>query len=200
MAIDRFAAVRRAAMTQPPSNYADPEPSLPGVTHAEVTQKPQISAVLPALPALPAEITDAEAWKRRSADLVASTEMPIAWAEGVVALQMMAVPDGAAEVRWQQIVDDATNFAIRRHRRAIAAGWTIEDVFGFDPDDDGTSYGLVVEIRGGAPIVLDDGVIAVNRGERSSYFYRGKGEPGVPMIWTINRKREERMRRIKDGR
>ena len=82
-------------------------------------------------------------------------DMPVDWATGLRQLGSRAVPDGATPDRWQQVVQDALNFAIGWADVAVEHNWSIGAVFGFDhrrPFDENS--GLVVQIRGRRVIAM----------------------------------------------
>ena len=135
-------------------------------------------------------------WRLEADSLIEKWSMPAAWAEGVAALKLMTIPEGAIDWRWAEIVSDAEAFATRHHEAATRTGWLLVDVFGFDPDDTGTSYALVVEIRGRRVAVLDDGTVCATGGGRRSWYRPGQGAAGTPLIWTINARRRAQQERM----
>ncbi len=95
---------------------------------------------------------------------------------------------------WRSIVRDA--LAIAREgwaTKALALGWSAEDLFGIGPRDDWDFAGLAVWLRGRAIALLDEDRAVVSVGNQRSTFIRGGMGHGTHptvtpvMLWEFGR-------------
>lgn len=179
---DRFAALRKTP-GEVSQSFLDALP-VTGVTKAWEHENPQKTAMLPVLPALPAEKSPAEQWRARSVDLVDQFGMAKPWADGLAAMEQRPVPSIARPERWQQIVCDSTAFLTRWHAWLTETGWTVFDVFGFDEEEN--VMGVALLIRGGTVETMDGAEIVIADG-RTRRFCRRLGGRDGPLLWNFDK-------------
>src|SRR5438128_10375216 len=83
------------------------------------------------------------------AAVVPLRQMPDEWQHGLALLGDRLVPEGANPDRWAQVVADARRIATVYLDEVLKAAWSIENLFGFDPDEPSGFMGLAVAMRGG---------------------------------------------------
>lgn len=127
-----------------------------------------------------------EAWDSRTAELAAEMDLPREWAAAWAAIQMMPRPENAEEARWRQVVRDADAFCRGPAHSAIAEGWALSDIFGFDPEDGRT--GLLLALRGGRAVILGGGVASIIRPDGSRDYFERADCAGLPPLWTIRKR------------
>ena len=76
---------------------------------------------------------DEERYEERAAILEYEAGWPRGWAEYFARQIVNGPPGDFSPVRWQQALDGALMFADEWVHKAIAAGWTPQDVFGLHP-------------------------------------------------------------------
>lgn len=177
---DLFEKVRvaRAPLT---SNFAEDGADVPHVPTVGGHEKPQKSAMSPPSPASPDEMTREEKFRARMTELEAAGVLTD-WAQAQAAIEQMPMPDGAVEVRWNQIVEDARQFVTGWHDELTAKGWSVAGVFGFD--NDAGHLGLVFRIRGGRTLLLGDGRAVIIHGEARAWVCPGYLPAGTTTIWA----------------
>ncbi len=114
--------------------------------------------------------------------------MPDAWKDGVQRLQEMPVPSIASAARWHEVVQDAARFAQWHHADAIAAGWKIGEIFGFDARDASCFVGLVIQMRGGRICSISPERIAIDHSNdhtiRRAFFHHDE-RTDAPPLWEL---------------
>ena len=112
-------------------------------------------------------------------------DIPADWRHGLDLLSERAVPIGATDERWAQIVADAKRIAASWGAEIIAAGWSRADVFAFDPADE--RMGLAVRLRGRRLTAVTAGWATIQTETGAECFY-----PGIPttaaLLWNFDRK------------
>lgn len=118
-------------------------------------------------------------------------DLPRDWASGLRRMNTMDMPRGARRERWAELVLDAHRFAWGWQAEAIEQGWTLESLFGFNPNEPfQDEAGLVFSIRGARVLSLfkddrDRAIAAIGKGVEDGYryFYRRPFE-NPQLIWT----------------
>ena len=121
----------------------------------------------------------------RPADVVPLREIPDEWEHGLVLLHDRTLPRGATPERWAQIIADALQLATHYAEIVVPAGWSIENLFGFEPDQADGLFGLAVAMRGGVLAKIDstDAVIRIG----STYtIHRPLMPAGSALLWTFD--------------
>lgn len=111
--------------------------------------------------------------------------VPKAWAHGLTLLADRMLPPGAADHRWKEVLSDARKIATIWQGMVKPAGWSIENLFGFDPRQIDGYFGLAVAIRGGALISIDAHEAIIRRPDWVS-FHRPKLPAGSALLWTFD--------------
>jgi hypothetical protein len=203
VAIDHFAALRSAPAAESTS-FAETLafPPFPASKTAGERGDPQKSAMFPALPLLPPEMTRGEAWRQRRAELEADWSLSEEWAAGLASLEQMPRPRGAGEARWKQIVEDGFGFVTRSSMIVAQRGWTVADAFGFDPDGASNDMGVIFLIRAGRTTILPDGVacIAPPDGLNRRWFTPGVLPASAPLIWDLDKKERSQAQKMAENR
>lgn len=111
--------------------------------------------------------------------------MPEDWADALDRIRARAVPRIATKVRWEQIVADAERIVTLYRDQVIAAGWSAENLFGFDPDEPNGFMGLAVVMRGAelVRITLEDAALKVGNVYK---IHRPRMPDGCPMLWNFD--------------
>lgn len=110
---------------------------------------------------------------------------PPEWEHGLELLADRALPRGAEAQRWAQIVADARRLATHYACWVIPAGWSIENLFGFDLDGPGGALSLAVAMRGRQLIHIDAQEAWLKAPGRME-FHRPMMPAGSPLLWTFN--------------
>ncbi len=118
--------------------------------------------------------------------------LPRSIAEGLAKLDTMAPPDGFSPDRWHTAIDIAARLADEWGARALALGWTAEDLFGLVPaapaarqDGKGLAFVLRPEDRVIA-ITPDTAMTTTASGARLTYW-RNR-DPGIAVpAWKLER-------------
>lgn len=74
--------------------------------------------------------------------------LPDHWRAAMRSMAGSRAPQGATPDRWRAITRDAGWFLLSWHDRADELGWSVEDVFGYDPEEAPGAIGLAVALRG----------------------------------------------------
>jgi hypothetical protein len=112
--------------------------------------------------------------------------LPLEWAQAFATVEQMPKPETAESARWEQIMSDARSFMWRCASHAVAAGWSVADAFGYDPEGATSDVGFVLLIDGGRPVVDDEGgACALSTDGKRTWFRIGKLRSDIPMIWNI---------------
>lgn len=189
MSSDRFSAVRRAGLDVAPTPYFN------AVEHGERQRQQFRARALAQAPEQPQpdqpDPTMGERWRALSIELATEWMMSKDWADALAAVILMSQPKVVNQVRWLQIVTDAEAFVTTCHAHADDQGWTVADVFAFDPDDDDGRVGLLPLIQGGRCLVAKDEITIV-RQDGMRRIYRRQVPDGMPPIWTLNKRQKGR--------
>jgi hypothetical protein len=86
--------------------------------------------------------------------------LPRQIAEALARLDTMPLPDGFAIAQWQEVIDRAARLADEWSARALALGWTAEDLFGFDPAAGDGTRGLAFSLARGDQVLSMSGTLA----------------------------------------
>lgn len=121
-------------------------------------------------------------------------DLPRDWAAGLRRMNTMDMPRGARRERWSELVLDAHRFAWGWHAEAVEKGWTLQTLFGFNPEEPfQDEAGLIFSIRGcrvvsvfeddrGRSIAaMNGGTPGLNGGYR--WFYQ-RPVANAQLIWT----------------
>lgn len=119
---------------------------------------------------------DPEAWRRR---------LPKPWAIGLARLVEMPSPYGCPEDRWRQVVADALSFSRCFHDIVAECGWSLGNLFGYDTSEPGI-HGLVLDIRGGRVIDIDERHAVIRIGDERAYNYRRSPDDSL-LLWNVRR-------------
>ena len=126
---------------------------------------------------------DPNAFIRSAPERPIEVGMPPTWRAGMTALGDTRPPRDLAAARWAELIRDAKRLALSRAAElAIDSGWTLVDVFAFDPVDPGV--GLVAAIRGGRVINVTPDYAAITTPHGHRWHYRRHTPPDSPLIWT----------------
>lgn len=120
-----------------------------------------------------------------TAKVVPLHKMPAAWEHGLSILADRGVPQGAAPDRWAQIVEDAGQIASRYLLPVVAAGWSMENLFGFDPDEPSGELSLAVVMRGRLLVHIDKDE-AWLKSPGGAEFHRPRMRAGAPFLWNFS--------------
>lgn len=112
-------------------------------------------------------------------------DMPAEWAHGLTLLADRGLPRGASEKRWKQIVNDAASLGSRYLLPVVAAGWSIENLFGFDPDEINGELSLAVFMQGRLLLHIDDKEAWLKSPGRMAFF-RPRMPAGSALLWNFN--------------
>lgn len=112
--------------------------------------------------------------------------LPSDWQHAITLLQDAARPSYASSARWAQVVQDAVIFANTRAEEAVQAGWTLGNVFGFDPDQPDGFVGLVIDIRGASVLRVDPNVAWIPHERGCRFHYRHMPDDS-PLLWELAR-------------
>lgn len=116
---------------------------------------------------------------------IGPVSLPAEWQHAITLLQDAARPSYASAARWAQVVQDAVIFATTRAEEAVQAGWSLGNVFGFDPDQSDGFVGLVVDIRGASVLRVDPDVAWIPH-ERGCRFHYRRMPDDSPLLWQLN--------------
>lgn len=93
-------------------------------------------------------------------------------------------PEGYTEARWYTVLRDMRRFAERRLDEALAAGWSLLDLFGSPPDTSAHRWdltGLVLMLDGReVGMITPDTITILNRLGNPNTFYRHAPGCSVP--------------------
>ena len=106
----------------------------------------------------------------RAAFLTIEAGIPDVYADAFLAIQITS-PEGVAESRWRQAIDDASRFLDRWGSTAAALGWPAADLFEFTAT--GCS-GLAWQLQGREVIALtaDEAILSTNDRTERAWFCR----------------------------
>lgn len=134
--------------------------------------------------------TDLSVWRDQAenlpaADVEPGCRIPVDWERGLIQLAERGVPRGAGRDRWRQIVEDATALVRRYGQAVLAAGWSIENIFGFDPDPISGGYGLAVAMRGRLLVDITPRV-AILKGDSRYEQHQPLMLDGAALLWNFD--------------
>ncbi len=113
------------------------------------------------------------------------------WEHGLSLLRDLPVPPGALEPRWRQIIGDATKLATIHQDDVIAAGWSIEDLFGFDLEQANGHLSLAVIMRG-RKLLRIDASEAVVKSDSGLVFHHPHMPVGSTLLWNFDRQKRRK--------
>ena len=116
----------------------------------------------------------------------AEPALPREWLHAIDLLRDASRPRFAAPERWSQLMRDAILFAETRGPEAIAAGWSLGNLFGFDPDQRDDLVGLAVDIRGDRVLRVDPDVAWIKHATGCRFHYRRMPD-NSPLLWQLSR-------------
>jgi len=119
------------------------------------------------------------------APVVPENRIPQPWRAGLDILSERDRPRGAGEARWDEMVRDAHAFAWTWGADALAAGWTISNVFGFDLDETYYRIGLVLALRSGSVIRVEEDRVRILFPDRVVHVRRCDTPDDAQPIWAF---------------
>lgn len=109
--------------------------------------------------------------------------MPLEWERGLVILSERAAPGRLPPERWSQIVADVTRIATIFGDEAQAAGWSIESLFGLDPEGYEMSLALVLQ---GRPLIRITTEFASIETSTGYLWHHPRIPTGAPLLWAFD--------------
>lgn len=127
---------------------------------------------------------------------VARPAVPREWLHGMELLGDRRCPRVAKPERWDQIIRDCWAIITYWAPLVIEADWSIENVFGFDPEGGTYDYGLAVSLRGGRLVGFTGGYALIRKGapvvagSASEYVrHHPRLQRGAPLLWTFDERK-----------
>lgn len=129
---------------------------------------------------------DPDAYIRRAEPTARpSAALPDDWVSGLDQLLARACPRSAKTARWEQVVADALRLSDRHADAILEAGWSTENIFGFDPKQSQGFIGLAVALRG-AVLVRITSTEATMRTGNVYRIHRPLMPSGCSMLWNFD--------------
>lgn len=112
-------------------------------------------------------------------------DIPNAWSHGLILLADRVTPRGLAAERWRRIVSDAKKIATIWQHRVLPGGWSIENLFGFDPRLSDGAVGLAVALDGGELLSVEPHeAVIIYPGWTA--IHRPRVPAGSALLWNFN--------------
>lgn len=112
--------------------------------------------------------------------------LPREWLHAIDLLREASRPRFAGAQRWAQLISDAVLFAETRGPDAFAAGWSLGNLFGFDPEQPDDLVGLAVDIRGDSVLRIERDVAWIKHATGCRFHYRRMPD-NSPLLWNLAR-------------
>lgn len=112
---------------------------------------------------------------------------PREWLHGLELLGDRRAPRLADAVRWNQIIRDCWAI-VDQSVLIVAAGWSIENLFGFDPDGMSYDYGLAVALRGRRLSAINPDYATIPTAGGTLWHYP-RLSVDAPMLWNFDERK-----------